>query len=822
MLRPPLSSSLSSAGPSRLSNNVQSSVGVEPPASWNATRSEEPTTPTTTSPRKSRNDIFSLDWSLPATPNVASRASTPVNSPSPRPNWRTQQRERELSSEDDLGPVKPGVISSSSPLTAPVARRLSYGTDEKDFDKGLQISVNHHDQSQVPDMHDLDPTEQDRRRHQGAGPLGVTAGISDNPVLDSRQSPRVRLIPNSDYLLGEGRHASVYVSSFLPRDVTSPSKAWKLCAAKRISPDRESQLAGLGEAFILSKLNAPPQPSTSRSFAARGSQFIIDLYGVRDERDGIESMGSVGSEDQTARRRKAWNEASSAASLGLGRPLGPTASHTDLRAASELISASNLPHRRSLRRKKSFEPSNLSPPIGSPSVDQHGVEYFPLPRQAALLDRDRKGPRHSAPGGLAPPSVVTSPPHDSRAGAASRVPSGTSTVSDSTARSPRPTSPRIILLLEYAPYGHALAFAQAYPERMGKKRWLSWARELVAAVAWAHERGVLHSDIKPQNVLVSSDSGQDKPMSDPIPTRQVASDLSVRLADFGMSMFLPPPDSALPAPSDPMGLGTPAYSPPEFVRPPPSPFGRPSDVFSLGVTLSVLISGHEPYENMRSVERMLWVGRGAYWDWETRRREGGFESASVSRAGSIRSGRTRSRAGSGASSISALAGVSLSATSASASGRRSGSVDSERSVRSFASASGRAGPRTLAHNAARLLVQEEGPDRADIDTVQEKEITAIVPVNAVPPPSPPLGADDDYQDSAIGTDDEQHEAVGEGGAITSPIAGETYSDGTPAVYFLNGFDVVPLQVLHLLQAMTHPKPTSRPTVEAVLNVLDEM
>jgi serine/threonine protein kinase len=37
---------------------------------------------------------------------------------------------------------------------------------------------------------------------------------------------------------------------------------------------------------------------------------------------------------------------------------------------------------------------------------------------------------------------------------------------------------------------------------MGRKRWLDWAKQLVAAVAWSHERGVLHSDIKPQNVLV--------------------------------------------------------------------------------------------------------------------------------------------------------------------------------------------------------------------------------------------------------------------------------------------------------------------------------
>jgi serine/threonine protein kinase len=39
---------------------------------------------------------------------------------------------------------------------------------------------------------------------------------------------------------------------------------------------------------------------------------------------------------------------------------------------------------------------------------------------------------------------------------------------------------------------------------MNRKRWLQWSRELVAAVALCHDRGVLHADIKPQNIMVRS------------------------------------------------------------------------------------------------------------------------------------------------------------------------------------------------------------------------------------------------------------------------------------------------------------------------------
>ena len=83
-------------------------------------------------------------------------------------------------------------------------------------------------------------------------PLPPTAGHSSNPLLDTRRSPALRMAPTPPYLLGEGRHATVYLASYArPGDAHEP---WRLCAAKRLAPDRESQVSGLGEAFILAKL----------------------------------------------------------------------------------------------------------------------------------------------------------------------------------------------------------------------------------------------------------------------------------------------------------------------------------------------------------------------------------------------------------------------------------------------------------------------------------------------------------------------------------------------------------------------------------------
>lgn len=499
MLRPPLASTLSNSEALRPSSVV---ILPEPQTSYS-----EPATPE--AKKKSRNDLFSFDWS-PGTPNIVSRTSTPpvasppVGIPSPRPHWhwRNGQREKEAQARDEIKQSSGFDLPLTPPspeVSGPVARRLSFG---RDSEFGLQISTQQLDLSAYTPPDELDSAEQARRRHQGTGPLAPTAGISDNPVLDSRQSPRLRLVPISEYLLGEGRHASVYLASFVARNSLSPDQ-WTLCAAKRVLPDRKSQLAGLGEAFILSKLAKPTHPLRPESLAARGSPFILRLYGVRDERDGVETTGEV---DSSTRRRKAWSDATSAASLGLGRPFGST-SQTDLRTASEASSSKlKLPHRRSLRRKKSFEPSNLSPPIGSPSTDGKDIEYFgvladplPLSRDVLLLKHQEvqrsKGPRRSAPGYMVSVDALASAQAQSNPVA-----------STASTQVPPSDSPRIILMLEYAAYGHALDFAKRYPERMGKKRWLSWAKSIVAAVAWAHERGVLHADIKPQNILVRGET----------------------------------------------------------------------------------------------------------------------------------------------------------------------------------------------------------------------------------------------------------------------------------------------------------------------------
>ncbi|BGP17266.1 hypothetical protein JCM10213v2_005284 [Rhodosporidiobolus nylandii] len=346
---------------------------------------------------------------------------------------------------------------------------------------------------------------------------------------------------------------------------------------------------------------------------------------------------------------------------------------------------------------------------------------------------------------------------------------------------PTPAAPRITLLLQLAPHGHVLAFCRANPEMVDGPRWVTWARELAAAVRWCHQKGVLHGDLKPQNILLS-------------PT------LTPLLSDFSTSLFLPPASSPPSAwPTDPHGLGTPQYSPPEFVRPLPSPFSYPSDVFSLGVTLGTLLTGREPYEGTRVVERMLHVSAGGWWDFEERRRlreldasEAEVEEGTLSRAGSVRSVR---------SGRSSLRGTPTR-------GRREESVES---VRSFASTADggfaqREGGRVDWEAGVRSLLGESWDEEG---------------LEVPPLPSSSLPA-------AGQEGDAKEEWAGEGAFYphtTTPL--QFFPSAPPPVSPLSPSfassppprpkkkDVVPLAVRELLRRMTLPAMDERPSAAEV-------
>ncbi|MBI4952938.1 MAG: SUMF1/EgtB/PvdO family nonheme iron enzyme [Myxococcales bacterium] len=151
---------------------------------------------------------------------------------------------------------------------------------------------------------------------------------------------------------------------------------------------------------------------------------------------------------------------------------------------------------------------------------------------------------------------------------------------------------------------HSLADVMGLPvdERWSLVRLLGALLQVSRALAYAHSRGVLHGDIKPENILLG-DFGE------------------VYLADWGLtrvqphslvrtstSTLPPPPDledlapdeapldtlTAAPTQHSPPG-GTPGFLAPELARGDWARVDHRSDIFSLGVVLYEMLTGRMPF-----------------------------------------------------------------------------------------------------------------------------------------------------------------------------------------------------------------------------------
>jgi eukaryotic-like serine/threonine-protein kinase len=112
--------------------------------------------------------------------------------------------------------------------------------------------------------------------------------------------------------------------------------------------------------------------------------------------------------------------------------------------------------------------------------------------------------------------------------------------------------------------------------RLGLEERLRLFLEVCCAVQHAHQNLVIHRDLKPANILVTP-AGQ------------------VRLLDFGIAKLLNPALAAASPPVTRLDLRvmTPEYASPEQIRGDSITTG--SDVYSLGVLLYELLTGHSPY-----------------------------------------------------------------------------------------------------------------------------------------------------------------------------------------------------------------------------------
>jgi len=134
----------------------------------------------------------------------------------------------------------------------------------------------------------------------------------------------------------------------------------------------------------------------------------------------------------------------------------------------------------------------------------------------------------------------------------------------------------VMELVEGAPIDE---YCEAHRLRLTDR--LGLFRDVCAAVQYAHQRLVVHRDLKPGNILVASDG-------------------TPKLVDFGIAKILDAPGAVDVTHARPM---TPEYASPEQIA--GEPITTASDVYSLGVVLYGLLTGEPPSRTPTRSHRRL-------------------------------------------------------------------------------------------------------------------------------------------------------------------------------------------------------------------------
>jgi serine/threonine protein kinase len=143
------------------------------------------------------------------------------------------------------------------------------------------------------------------------------------------------------------------------------------------------------------------------------------------------------------------------------------------------------------------------------------------------------------------------------------------------------------IIMEYVPGLSLSAYMRALHgqnQQMDLQEISRLLTALAGALQYAHERGVIHRDVKPGNILLTSPSSPveaGKPLPD---------DVQPVLTDFGLVRFL---NSSQQSAAGQIA-GTPAYMSPEQAR--GDPVDPRSDIYSLGIVLYELLAGRIPFE----------------------------------------------------------------------------------------------------------------------------------------------------------------------------------------------------------------------------------
>ncbi len=120
-------------------------------------------------------------------------------------------------------------------------------------------------------------------------------------------------------------------------------------------------------------------------------------------------------------------------------------------------------------------------------------------------------------------------------------------------------------------------FGESHPEGIPPGTLVELAIQIADALDFAHQHGVVHQDIKPENIILQHDQ------------------LNIKMMDFGIARIIRDADAPSSKGARAFLSGTPQYMSPEQIT--DQPIDGRSDLYSLGVVLFELLAGHRPYQD---------------------------------------------------------------------------------------------------------------------------------------------------------------------------------------------------------------------------------
>ena len=134
------------------------------------------------------------------------------------------------------------------------------------------------------------------------------------------------------------------------------------------------------------------------------------------------------------------------------------------------------------------------------------------------------------------------------------------------------------LVMEYCDYKELFHFI-IKSKKIEKEKASIIFFQLINALNYLHNKKICHRDLKPENILINEKN------------------LKIKIIDFGLSNYFKPENNYILN----SACGSPSYAAPEMIKNKPYN-AKKVDIWSLGITLYVMLCGHLPFEDKNSLK----------------------------------------------------------------------------------------------------------------------------------------------------------------------------------------------------------------------------